>query len=724
MSESVITHTAEDQRKSNPKAAMVRAETRSARGYANQRAHDLRIGPQPDYVDISLSPFNRILLPPPPAPEMRRVAEERRAQRETSRALKSNAGIAVIGVIGFGTEAAHLFSKLTQEQQDQAILAAGHKIAEVAKTTMVGAVVHVDETTVHAHLSFYGYDEDGLPLSTTMKRGMLTKFQDVLAEVMAEHCPGIERGNSKWKRIEAGASYAETVHKTVAEMHGTLRQEHDALVQRNKALALEVDAKVARVAEMQERVDELESKEGRLTDAQEKRLTTYKNRLANRQAELSTAREELSSHKAELDSLTTKIRDLDARKESSEEDIRSLDRRVGTLEATIEDLEAQKANSEAALAPLKDQKATLTAEVQGLTAQEAQARAAARQAQDEKVAAEAAARQAEEDRRSAAEAAEAARTAQRTAEAALAPLEHKRAALTAEIQGLTAQEAQARAAARQALNEKAAAEAAARQAEEDRRSAAEAAEAARTAQRAAEAALTPLKDQKAALTAEIGTLEEKEERYRRTLDWMTLVAKELRPAHEIALVLKRIAEENSQDPDRFLLMMPPREPYYETEEGRDTWATALRMVDPFFAPNVAPDVQRGIDPEVNAMNLTDASAEDYHALVEVMKSEPGDHHGAVSGILEGEYGLLSLNDKWQREEPGVTWISQAFAGLKRGLAFAVAAVSEQSVALAGVFEALPSTAKAALSRLFSAQDADTQQKEAPRPRRSVFDLGL
>ena len=41
MSEQPITLTVEDQSKSNPKASIVRAEVRSARGYANQRAHDL-----------------------------------------------------------------------------------------------------------------------------------------------------------------------------------------------------------------------------------------------------------------------------------------------------------------------------------------------------------------------------------------------------------------------------------------------------------------------------------------------------------------------------------------------------------------------------------------------------------------------------------------------------------------------------------------------------------
>lgn len=46
-----FTHLQDDERKANPRAAMVRVEIRDAQGYANQRRHDLRLGAQPDYVN-------------------------------------------------------------------------------------------------------------------------------------------------------------------------------------------------------------------------------------------------------------------------------------------------------------------------------------------------------------------------------------------------------------------------------------------------------------------------------------------------------------------------------------------------------------------------------------------------------------------------------------------------------------------------------------------------
>jgi len=665
MSENIITHTAEDQRKSNPRAAMVRAETRSARGYANQRAHDLRIGPQPEYVDSSRSHLNRVIMEPPTAPEMRRIVEERRALRETSRSLKANAGIAVIAVIGFGTEAARLFSQLTQEQQDKAFLEAAKRIADIANTTVVGAVLHLDETSIHAHLSLVGYDLDGLPLSTTMKRGMLTKFQDVLAEVMAEHCPGIERGNSKWKRIEAGASYAETIHKTVAEMHGSLEDDYKAKLRRNEELELVIAEKVARVREMQDRVDKLESLESQLTEAQEKRLTTYKTRLTDRQAELAAAREELTSHQTDLDSLKEKIRDLEDRKALAEAE------RDKAEKAAERALEAQK-KAEEELTSLDLRKSTLETTIQGMEAEKA------------------------------------------ASEAALAPLEQKKDDLTAHIQDLVGQEAQSLAAAQRAEKEKAAAETAAQKAEEDRKRAVEAAERAAEARKAAEATLAPLEERKAALEGTIAAI--------------AATVEELRPAFDVAHALRLLTQDQS-DEELFEMMPPPggiaQGQGQDVDGAIELWATALRMTDPFFALDVAPEVPRARDPEVNRDTLldSDTSYEDYSALANAMKAEPGNHRRAVSGLLSGDIRLSDLSSAERAKDPGVSWVARAFAGLKRGFAFVAEAVSERSVKVAAVFEALPTAAQAALSALFRSQSADTvgQKNEEPQRRHSVFD---
>lgn len=374
MSEQVITLTAEDQRKSNPKAAMVRAEVRSARGYANQRAHDLRIGPQPEYVDDNRSHLNRIILEPPTAPQMRQIVEERRAQRETTRALKSNAGIAVIGVIGFGIEAAQMFGQLTPEQQDKALMAAGHKIAAEANTTLEGLLYHLDESSGHAHVSWCGYDLDGVPLSSTMKRGMLTKFQDVLAEVMAEHCPGIERGNSKWDRIKAGADFSDTVHKSVRELHEDLPKDIAEKRAELDAITSQIPALTARVEEMQGRVDKLENEEKQreLTTAKVKRLRVYRSRLADRVGDLRSARDELTQLTAQIAEKQELVTALEGRVDHAEQKATRATERLQEAERAAEAAEGKKSATEASVATLAAEKTTLGGDVSTLVETKAQ----------------------------------------------------------------------------------------------------------------------------------------------------------------------------------------------------------------------------------------------------------------------------------------------------------------------------------------------------------------
>lgn len=151
-----LTHFKQDERKANPWAAMVRVEIRDAQGYANQRRHDLRIGAQPAYVNPDPPEPNWVLVQPMTTQEIKALARERRAQRETVRAMKSNAGIAVVGIIGFGIEAQKMFEALGPEDQEKAL-----RVAANLKTTVTGLVFHLDETARHAHFSLCGYDVTG-----------------------------------------------------------------------------------------------------------------------------------------------------------------------------------------------------------------------------------------------------------------------------------------------------------------------------------------------------------------------------------------------------------------------------------------------------------------------------------------------------------------------------------------------------------------------------------
>lgn len=214
-----FTHIKDDERKANPRAAMVRVEIRDAQGYANQRRHDLRIGAQPAYVNPKPPNPNLVFIQPVTTAELKKLAGDRRAQRDTARAMKSNAGVAVVGIIGFGIEAQKMFEALGPDDQERALRAAVARVATDLKTTVTGLVLHLDESARHAHFSLCGYDVTGQPLSTWMDRGVLREIQTALHEELQAFMPHLERGRSRKARVEAGAAPHELVNRSVDELH-------------------------------------------------------------------------------------------------------------------------------------------------------------------------------------------------------------------------------------------------------------------------------------------------------------------------------------------------------------------------------------------------------------------------------------------------------------------------------------------------------------------------
>lgn len=273
-----------DVAKGNPRAASTRLELRSAHRLGGQRKHDLRIGRQPAYVDPLRREDNRLLIDPATPAVMRRLCADRRALRDTQRAMKRNAAVAACGVITFGAEAAELFERLEPSQQDAAFTDLAEAIAERLNTTLHGLVIHLDETTIHAHYQLAAYNRDGVPLSKATSPRVMSGLQDLTAEVMGRHCPGIERGHQYGGRIEAGADFRDTLHRTVRQLHQDLPREIDE----KRAQVAEASA---RVDEMRERVAKLEDK-AELTDKETKRLGTYKKRLEDRIKELEDATKE------------------------------------------------------------------------------------------------------------------------------------------------------------------------------------------------------------------------------------------------------------------------------------------------------------------------------------------------------------------------------------------------------------------------------------------------
>lgn len=290
----------------NKKAVQVRIDMGTASQAGHQRAHDLRIGPQPDYVDTARTALNRVLAEPLTGPELRATCETRRGQRQTQRAMKSNAAICVSGIITFGHEAQPIFAALSPDRQDAAYRELAEAIAARLGTTVSGLVVHRDEAADHAHFQCPGFTRDGMPVSKIAKREALRDLQTIAAEIMGRHAPGIERGTSRWQRIAAGENYADTVYKSSADMRSRLPAEIAAKEAELVAVQEKLDKNAALLAKAQATAEA----EGKRAEKARRNAVTYERRMEAARSELAGIEADLKRLRGLQDGLLAENRKL------------------------------------------------------------------------------------------------------------------------------------------------------------------------------------------------------------------------------------------------------------------------------------------------------------------------------------------------------------------------------------------------------------------------------
>lgn len=286
---------------SNPWAASVRIKAKSMSRAYGQRRHDYRIGRQPNYVDCERTVFNRALVEPRPLPEIRNEIERLRERADAKRALKSNAAIVTTGIITFGFEAAKVFDLLPAIDQDGAFHELADAIARKLGTTLEGLVVHLDETTIHAHFELRAYTDDGVPVSKVATSTVLSDLQDLTAEMMSAVCPEIERGHRKWDRIAAGADYADTLNRSVKQLHEDLPREiaeREAAIEALELKAVDLKASIEKTKHYIQKLRDREE----LNERETKRLATYEIRLAKKKAAQSELAGKLKEARAHLQS--------------------------------------------------------------------------------------------------------------------------------------------------------------------------------------------------------------------------------------------------------------------------------------------------------------------------------------------------------------------------------------------------------------------------------------
>lgn len=212
------------------KYVSIRLETATRSEHRGQRAHDLRTGRIPDYVDRSRSHLNSYLIETPDADAMAAECLRRRQSRtdlkRRARSIRKDGIVTLKGILTFSEKAQPLIEALSHEDQDRRFMAAAEAAAERLGTTLVGLVVHRDESALHAHFTPIGYGHDGKPISTKLAKGTCSNLQDAVATAYADL--GITRGKYLAERIQDGEDYSKTIHRSVRELHRDLPRELEA----------------------------------------------------------------------------------------------------------------------------------------------------------------------------------------------------------------------------------------------------------------------------------------------------------------------------------------------------------------------------------------------------------------------------------------------------------------------------------------------------------------
>ncbi len=264
-----------------------------------QRRHEFRIGVQPAYVDGNRTELNRHLMSLRPLPDIQRENEALRKRAGRTRKMKSNAAVVTAGIITFGHIAQEVFNRLPEDMQDRAFRELAEEIAVLLKTSLEALVVHLDETAIHAHFTMRAYNDDGEPISNATRLGDLAALQDLAATVMQRFAPEIERGNKKKARLEAGADYRDTLHRTVKQLHEDLPQEKAMLEAEIEAMSQEINEQQASVAKTQGHLGKLEAK-AKLTEKEIKRKEDYSKRLEKKLAAMAEDMERLKARQIAL----------------------------------------------------------------------------------------------------------------------------------------------------------------------------------------------------------------------------------------------------------------------------------------------------------------------------------------------------------------------------------------------------------------------------------------
>ncbi len=319
--------------KSNPRAISTRIVFHNKGNAGGQRAHDLRIGNQPAYVQTDKSKDNRVLVEPLLPTELWDICVQRRSLRPMKRSMRSNVSIQISGLISMGKKTQDWFQELDPATQDEAMRWMADKLAERLNTTLTGLVVHVDETALHAHYQMPAYSLDGKPLHHEMNKHSMSHLQDVVHAAGKRYMPLLERGHKKQDRIAAGADPADTVHRKVSELHNDLGPEIEARKAELQELLGQVEDAQTKLEKNERLLHKAENGQKRV---KEKTRAAYKRRIGAAKILKGSLDRQIQDKNEEIARLEEALTGLNGRETKAKEAAEALQAALAAIEAAAE----------------------------------------------------------------------------------------------------------------------------------------------------------------------------------------------------------------------------------------------------------------------------------------------------------------------------------------------------------------------------------------------------
>ena len=690
-------------------AVSVRLQHRDLNGTTADIRHDRRIGRIPKYVDQDRICLNSEILRGPTPHSMRADCVKLRDLTPKIRKMRSDAAVSSRMVITFGKGLQPHFAALDVQTQDKIYTEIAEAVAARVATSLLALMAHRDETAPHAHGQMLAVNKFGVPVSKVATPTVMSELQDMVHQIALKYLPMCERGTKKADRIARGDDPSKIYNRSVKQLHTDLPKEIEAKQAELDAIASQIPTLTARVTEMQGRVDKLENEEKQreLTAAKVKRLRVYRSRLTDRIGDLRGARDELSQLTAQIETKRKLVTDLEGRADQAEQRVTTATETLQEVRQAADAAEGRKSDAEASAAALAAERTALDAEVSALTETKAklEPEVDAFEKRKNTLQSEVAQHQSEgtEAKKRAVQArlaAEAALTREKAANTAIDALRAQITTLKGDRQGLTETKSQL-----QSETVKLEAEVASL-----------------TAQK--ETILTDgrkLSKARKALVTEVSDLREATQALGAQNTALKVEAadilgglKILQPALQAADALQQMSELDLDEKfDAWSMMADPDRACSPIEH-----ASAIRMIDPLFAPEISLPRSRVLDE--NLQTLLASSQDVYDAVVDAVMSEEGSEAGVSAIRTRSVYlnqdgtveGLGSVSEA-EADEPGIfgkafRWAKNAFEGVKRGVGLAVAAakygISEElTAARANLFYAFEPRVQSALRLLLKAE---------------------